>query len=633
MAEKKDVSFADMDEDKLLRSNKKLLDALLFDYSTEKNIRWATNNYSGSGIGFEEEKEIKAQLVTGWYNGLIKPRAEKDHETRLERTRNKAEVFTPSWIVKKQVGAILEEMKDLSFEEFIDKRWLEITCGEGPYMANRYDMLTGEIIALEKRAGFIDEKFRRLNEKVKSKKSWIDWAIRIYKASYGYEYQGDSLLLARENLLLTFIDNYFYMFGDFPKDKLLLNITELIARNVIQMDGLTYLVPYSKEKNKSHQLSMLEELAVEDSKPVPARIHLWHLNKTVNFIDIVKESEGQMKFDVVIGNPPFNETIESRGEQPPIYNYFYDSAIELSKLIILITPARFLFDAGKTPSKWNHKMLKSEHFKVLMYEPEAVKIFPTTDIKGGVAITIWDNTKATIPIETYYPDKNVRSIVTKVRQKSEAYFPKIMYSNTSYKYTKLFYEENPDFIGRVSGGSKRYLSSSCFSKFPEAFHDNELNGEYIEIMGRLDKSRVSLYIKESYINPPDNFYFYKLVLPSSSGRGEFGETISGPFVGEPKVGYTETFVTFGKFEEEDYAKNILKYIKGKFSRFLLSSKKVTQGNKSAKVWGNVPLQDFTSSSDIDWSKSIPEIDQQLYKKYGLTQEEIDFIETNVKEME
>lgn len=339
------------------------------------------------------------------------------------------------------------------------------------------------------------------------------------------------------------------------------------------------------------------------------------------------------KFDFVVGNPPFNETVEGRSEEPPIYHFFYDGSISIGNNITFITPSRFLFDSGKTPSKWNKKMLNSPHFKILNYEPVGAKVFPTTDIKGGVAITSWDNTKTFEPIKIFYPHNELENIVEKVKNITSDFFNTIIFSNTSYKYDKLFYEENPDFENRVSGGSRRYLSSSCFKKFPEAFLDNKIDENSIEIVGRKNYKRTTKYFNKNYLNPPENFYNYKLVLPSSNGSGIFGETLSDPFIGKPMEGYTETFVTFGNFSEFQEANNSLKYIKTKFARAMLNSKKVTQGNKNSKVWENVPLQDFTENSDIDWTKSIAEIDQQLYKKYGLNPEEIDFIEEKVQEME
>ncbi len=279
-----------------------------------------------------------------------------------------------------------------------------------------------------------------------------------------------------------------------------------------------------------------------------------------------------MKFDAVVGNPPYQENIANRGEQPPIYHLFYDCAISLSSIVTLITPARFLFDAGKTPSEWNNKMLNDEHFKVVNYFPNSKDVFSNVDIKGGVTITLRNNKDSFGAIENFIPDETIKSILQKVKLNSTRFLSDIIYSNTSYKYSDAFFSENPDYAERVSGGSSRYLSSSVFDKFPEAFYE---------------------------IEPNDG----------------------------------ETFVSFGSFDTIEEAENFVKYIKCKLTRLLLGTKKVTQGNKNAKVWSNVVIQDFTTSSDIDWSKTVSEIDRQLYKKYGLTEDEIAFIEEKVKPME
>lgn len=363
-------------------------------------------------------------------------------------------------------------------------------------------------------------------------------------------------------------------------------------------------------------------------------------HKQKDFIDKVlrasywkKGEVGQMKFDAIVGNPPYQENIENRGEQPPVYNLFYDASIKMSELVTLITPARFLFDAGKTPSEWNRKMLNDEHFSVVKYFSESKDVFDTVDIKGGVSITIWNENDINEPIKVFTPNKTIKQIINKVTAIEQLYFSDIMYSNTSYKYSPMFFGENKEFEDRVSGGSKRYLSSSCFDKFPEAFIDNPSNNDdYYKIIGRKNNERTLLYFKKIYLLPPSNFDKFKIVLPSSNGSGALGEVISGPFIGEPYVGFTETFVTFGAFDTLAEAKNALKYIKTKFARMMLGTKKVTQGNKNAKVWSNVPLLNFDNLSEIDWSKSISEIDQQLYKKYELSDKEIKFIEEKIKPM-
>ena len=341
-----------------------------------------------------------------------------------------------------------------------------------------------------------------------------------------------------------------------------------------------------------------------------------------------------MKFDVVIGNPPYQENIENRGEQPPLYHLFYDASNEIANFVELITPARFLFDVGKTPHDWNIKMLKNKHFKVIRYYPSSKDVFSNVDIKGGVSISCINKNKNYGAIEDFIQDDTLRNIASKVKSTKPISINTIMYSNTSYKYSEVFFKENKDFSKRVSGGSSRYLSSSVFDKFPEVFLDSIKNNkdEYIRIIGRQNNNRIIKYFKTSYINPPDNFDYYKVFLPSSNGSGALGEVLSTPLIGEPLIGATETFVSFGKYETFSEANNLMSYFKTKFARTLLGTKKVTQGNKNPQVWSNVPLQDFTDNSDINWSKSIHEIDLQLYKKYNLNKDEIDFIETHVKEM-
>ena len=142
----------------------------------------------------------------------------------------------------------------------------------------------------------------------------------------------------------------------------------------------------------------------------------------------------------------------------------------------------------------------------------------------------------------------------------------------------------------------------------------------------MQKKRRILYIDKSCLLQDGNFNFYKVIFPRANGSGSLGETISTPV-----MGYTDTFRSFGAFNEKCEAEACLKYIKSKFARCMLGVKKTTQHNTKV-AWEFVPLQDFTSNSDIDWSQSISNIDRQLYSKYGLSQDEIQFIESNVKEM-
>lgn len=343
--------------------------------------------------------------------------------------------------------------------------------------------------------------------------------------------------------------------------------------------------------------------------------------------------ELNMKFDVIVGNPPYQIEISGRSEQPPIYHYFIDSSFKMANISILIHPARFLFNAGKTPAEWNEKILNDEYFKVLKFEQNSDKIFPNTDIKGGVAISLHDHSKKIGPVGLYIHIDELRTIKEKVNVDKNNNFSSLIYSNTSYRYSEKFYMDNPQFEDRVSGGSKRYMSSSCFEKFPEVFTDTKVDNDSAQIIGLISLKRKFKYFPNKYLRAPDNFRNYKVILPASNGSGAIGEVLSTPLIGHPLIGHTETFISIGNFKYEQEAQNCLKYVKSKFLRTLLGIRKITQGNKRAEVWSEIPLQDFTSSSDIDWNKSIHEIDLQLYKKYNLSDEEIDFIETRVREME
>lgn len=350
-----------------------------------------------------------------------------------------------------------------------------------------------------------------------------------------------------------------------------------------------------------------------------------------------------MKFDFVIGNPPYQEeqiSTDTENSQknfaPSIYNFFLDSAFNIAEKVELIHPARFLFNAGNTPKAWNEKMLNDEHFKVLNYEQDSSLIFPalSSPLKGGVAITYRDSTKlfGAIKAFTQYPEVN--SVLHKVLTSDNFIsLTEIIYSRTAYRLTEKMHQDYPDAINRLSNGHAYDMSSNIFERLPFVFFDTMPtdDNEYIRIIGREDSKRVYKYIRKDYVNNVENLNYYKVLVPQANGSGLFGEVMSPTIVESPKTGNTETFISIGKMDNETEANSIQKYIYGKFARTLWSVLKVTQnGNKP--VWKYIPLQDFTEKSDIDWSVSIADIDKQLYKKYGLSQEEIDFIETNVKEM-
>ena len=350
---------------------------------------------------------------------------------------------------------------------------------------------------------------------------------------------------------------------------------------------------------------------------------------------LVEEAFKKVKFDVVIGNPPYQE--ETIGENstfaPPIYHKFTDLAYEVADKAVLITPARFLFNAGSTPKVWNKKMLEDEHLKVIYFEQNSANIFPNTDIKGGVAVTFRDANANFGAIETFTAFDTLNHILHKVAPLTKATLDSIISGRGVYKLSDKALLDHPEIENIQSKGHKFDVGSGAFKILSDILYfDEKQSDKDVQILGLENLNRTYRWIKPDYLNPPESFYGYKIFIPKSNGSGALGEVLSTPLIGEPLIGATETFLSIGSFETQEEAEACLKYIKTKFARVLLGVLKITQDNTRDK-WAKVPLQDFTSNSDIDWSQSIAELDAQLYRKYGLSQEEIDFIESKVKEME
>ena len=255
----------------------RFLGCLLRDKTTKKNIIFATGAYEG----FSETDEITEEALRSFNNLDIQPRVAKARQEQQERTRQKAEVFTPSWICNKMNNHCDEEWfgragvfnyeKDQSWEvnpekvefaepdgwkAYVDSRRLEITCGEAPYIVSRYDAASGEAIDIDRRIGILDRKLRIVNENTQTEEDWIAWAARAYQSVYGYEFQGDNLLIARINLLMSYVDYYQARWHKEPEKSELSNIVNIIVWNLWQMDGITGTLPYTQPKEEDMQVAM-----------------------------------------------------------------------------------------------------------------------------------------------------------------------------------------------------------------------------------------------------------------------------------------------------------------------------------------------------------------------------------------
>lgn len=360
----------------------------------------------------------------------------------------------------------------------------------------------------------------------------------------------------------------------------------------------------------------------------------------------------QMKFNAVVGNPPYQEEGGNNNKKMPIYNFFWDASIKLSNFVSLITPARFLFNAGQTSKEWNKKMLNDEHLKLISYYPDSKTIFPTAEIKGGVCICIWDKDEFFEPIKEFIPDDMLSRVSKRFVNDCENNLPSIIFGGRSdLKFNDAFLKAYPESINdrikaiqakhpevkTLSPNEEYELKSSTFEVLPYAFKDTKPNdpSNFYCLLGLEEKRRVYKWIEKKYMDPRypknNNISNFKVFLPESNGDGKFGEVLSNPVVGKAFDSSTPTFISIGNFASIEEAENLLKYLKTKTVRALLSLCKKTQHNPRTS-WAYVPLQNFTNQSDIDWNGSIEELDKQLYKKYKLDDSEIDFIESNVQKM-
>ena len=318
----------DVKENKIYKLDSYLLGILLLDRTTNKNIIWATDMYEERGIGYEPTSQITVEKITGRLGNVIKPRIEKSKTEQDYRVKDKAEVFTPSWICNKQnnlvdnlwfgyENAFNKETEngwktinrkivfpaDKTFKDYIYSKRIEISCGEAPYLVSRYDTVTGTIIEVKDRIGLLDRKLRVINENIDNEVEWFELVKDAYKSIYGYEYQGDNLLIARENLLYDFIDNYFYKFNLYPTSEKIFEIAEIISWNIFQMDGVKGVIPNSCINKRTVNTTLfgdeIEEVICSGCKRnsynnhngIYVKVMNWDTNRKKKFISLFKKGK------------------------------------------------------------------------------------------------------------------------------------------------------------------------------------------------------------------------------------------------------------------------------------------------------------------------------------------------------
>lgn len=311
------MSNVDVNEQRILEKHPRLLDVLLLDRTTGHNIIWGTDDYLYLGESYSSHYPITRELISGSHANVIQPRVVKSKEQQGDRTKGRAEVFTPVWLCNEQNNLVddawfgrsevfnstdLKSWKPTTkrikfpdgtrktWQKYVDERRLEIACGEAPYLISRYDSTTGELIKLEERIGFLDRKMRVVSENTKTEAEWLKWAERAFQSIYGFEFQGDNLLLARMNLLYSYADYMVAHLLRSPTEREMLTIARIISWNLWQMDALTMTIPYQIVDEQYEQMSFLENK--NTAKQVSyCKVKDWRSKKIVDFIYLTERGK------------------------------------------------------------------------------------------------------------------------------------------------------------------------------------------------------------------------------------------------------------------------------------------------------------------------------------------------------
>ena len=317
----------DVKENAIQALDPKILALLLKDKTTRKNIIWATNDYAFLGSAYTFSQEITIEAITGVNGTVIRPRIEKTKAEQSSRAKDKAEVFTPSWVCNRQNNLVdtawfgrenvfnvetengwitnespivFSDQKGKTWQDYVKANRLEVSCGEAPYLASRYDTVSGEPIPVKDRIGLLDRKLRVVSENVHSEQDWVLWAKRAVQSVYGYDWQGDNVLLARENVLFSFAEYYDEKFGIPAIKEYLYEIAKIAAWNIWQMDGIKFVVPNSCYEEADAQLNLFG-FSVTQACPgcttgdhsrhngIYCRIYDWPANRSVEFYSFIKK--------------------------------------------------------------------------------------------------------------------------------------------------------------------------------------------------------------------------------------------------------------------------------------------------------------------------------------------------------
>lgn len=717
---RKNLNPADVQENQLLELHKDLLAELLKDRSTGKNILWATDDYCELGAGYGAQDEILPELITGEHGRVIMPRAVKTKAAQTSRTRNMAEVFTPTWICNKMnnladaawfgrsgifnvengIERTNVEAKIIfpnsrqkgagSWTAYLAAKRLEITCGEAPYLASRYDAATGEALPLERRVGLLDRKLRVVNERTRNlrdkgraQKRWLQLAKLALQSVYGFEWQGDNVLLARENILCSAMDYFAAKFGEPLPQAWLPQLARIISWNIWQMDGLKGVVPNSchdyRTLRKPVEPSMFDKrnfsasalkrsagfCEVDENElqkcqgclkdnvdwhnGTYCKIKNWSTGKVFHFKDLLgrqgseADMEKDFKFDVVIGNPPYQSestdiTPVSNNQKPVrnIFQYFQQEADAIaSDITCLIYPGgRWIHRFGKGLQDFGLAQINDETLEKIIFYPLANEIFDRVQIADGISIVVKEKSKTGNSFEYEFRQGNVCKSITvknpgenllplnpadiKICEKIDDFVSK---NNLSYLHNSIlprslfkiesnFVEENPDKV-------KPYNLNEVYDK-----------DKYIKLFTN-DKAgkmgRATWYLAERDVITSNTEFIsqWQVVVSSANAGGQKRDNQIE--IVDDNSAFGRSRVALRSFSTKKEAENFFKYANTYLIKytFLMTDESLTSLGKRVPDIINYKAD----NGFIDFSKNL---DKQLYDLIALDEEDRAYIENKVK---
>lgn len=640
-----------------------ILDKLLLDKTTGKRIIWATDGYSEYGEKYYDRYEITSGALIGINPVLIQPRAFKALETQQQRTKSKAEVFTPSWIVNKMVNHLDEEWFGRSdvfniadnqtwqsktekidfgkkkWKDYVDRTVLEITCGEAPFIVSRYNASTGEIIPIEDRIGILDRKLRVVTENTDNEEDWVKWAQRAFESVYGYEYQGDNLLIGRINLLMTFVDYYQHIWGKEVGKKLLTTITNIITWNFWQMDGLNGTVPLGVPQPMVEQMTLFDIEEEKEEKAPLCKVRQWRAKKTILYKEIeMKEGKnmGKKKWDIVIGNPPYQqeadtEAAKNNGQKRSrsVFQLFQKEADKIATdCSVLIYPGgRWIHQSGKGMASFGKEQMNSPQLSEIIFYPNSSEVFGSSVAVGdGISIVVKDYKKDKYGFDFKRIDKGNISSFTYLEKPGDNLIPldpknkiivdKIDEVVARNGFTFLHDSVLPQKLFGIESNFATEHSDSIRPWSPDSQLDSktEIKLYTNDKAGKAGRTKWFITDKDNIQNGLEYLDKWKVVVSSANAGGQKRDNQLE--VLDNKSAFGRSRVALKTFNTEKEARSFEKYMKSYFIRFalLMTDESLTSFAKAVPDLG-----DYTDGNQrIDFDKDI---DAQLSNIFGLSADE------------